>query len=198
MRGCRGSESAFHKQWELILVAQRSQRFEAFIDLHRCHVWKELSGKKSNLQIGPLTSLRPNWKAVEVARMQRQEFGCELCWPAGAGAAWEARDGLTRLKELIDESHFIVAILVCPRCDQRYVSIFTELIDWEDGEDPQYWTLMPITEAEANGLIQQETSLNKISLNALGHGRRSLRRDHPKAGPPRVFWGSGILIGPHD
>ena len=130
--------------------------------------------------------------------MHTQEFGCEPCWPTDAPAAWRARDGLNRLKELIDESHFIVAILVCPQCDQRYVSIFTEMIDWVDGEDPQYWTLMPITEAEAEGLIHQDTSLIEISLNALERGRRSLRRDHPKAGPPRVFWGNGVVVGPHD
>ena len=130
--------------------------------------------------------------------MQAQEFGCQLCWPADALAAWEARNRLTRLKELIDESHFIVAILGCGHCDQRYVSIFTELIDWADGEDPQYWTLMPITETEAEGLIQQEMSLNEEILTALGPGRRCLRRDHPKAGSPQVFWGRGVLIGPHD
>jgi hypothetical protein len=130
--------------------------------------------------------------------MQTQEFGCDRCWPADARAAWGARDGLTRLKELIDESHFIVAILVCPGCDQQYVSIFTEMIDWADGNDPQYWTLLPITGAEAAGLIRQGTSLDETGLNALGRERRSLRRDHPRDGPPRVFWGSGILVGPHD
>ena len=130
--------------------------------------------------------------------MQTREFGCDLCWPADARAAWGARDGLSRLKELIDESHFIVALLACPRCAQRYVSVFTELIDWGDGNDPQYWILLPITEAEAGGLIEQGSSLKETSLNALGRGRRSLQRDHPKAGPPRVFWGSGVFVGPHD
>jgi hypothetical protein len=99
---------------------------------------------------------------------------------------------------LIDESHFIVAILACPRCGQQYVSVFTELIDWADGNDPQYWTLLPITWAEAESLMRQGASLSEMSLNALGRERRSLRRDHPKAGPPRVFWGSGINVGPHD
>ena len=130
--------------------------------------------------------------------MQTREFGCDFCWPADASAAWAARGGLTRLKELIDESHFIVALLACPRCAQQYVSIFTEMIDWADGNDPQYWTLLPVTEAEAEGLVQQEASLVETSLNALGRDRRSLRRDHPKAGPPRVFWGSGGLVGLHD
>lgn len=130
--------------------------------------------------------------------MQTREFGCDLCWPADARAAWSARDGLSRLKELIDESHFIVAILACPRCAQRYVSIFTEMIDWADGNDPQSWTLLPLTEAEAEGLIRQGDSLDELSLNALGRERRSLWRDHPKDGPPRVSWGSGIRVGPHD
>ena len=130
--------------------------------------------------------------------MQTHKFGCDLCWPADAGAAWGARGGLSRLRGLIDESHFIVAILACPRCGQQYVSVFTELIDWADGNDPQYWTLLPITWAEAESLMRQGASLSEMSLNALGRERRSLRRDHPKAGPPRVFWGSGINVGPHD
>lgn len=137
-------------------------------------------------------------KGGEVERMQTEGFGCERCWPADAHAAWEARGGLTHLEELIDESHFHVMILICPRCAQRYVSVFTELIDWKDGEDPQYWTLMPITDAEAESLSRQGTSLDEMSLNALGRARRGLRRDHPKAEPPRVFWGSGIRVGPHD
>ena len=153
--------------------------------------------RRLNSSVGRLIKTLAD-EAGEVERMQTQEFGCDLCWPADARAAWSARDGLSRLKELIDESHFIVAILACPGCDQRYVSIFTEMIDWEDGNDPQYWTLLPITVAEAEGLIQQEASLNEMSLNALGRGRRCLRRDHPKEGPPQLFWGSGILIGPHD
>lgn len=130
--------------------------------------------------------------------MQTQEFGCDFCWPADAGAAWAARAALTRLKQLIDESHFIVALLACPRCAQRYVSIFTELIDWGTGNDPQYWTLLPLTATEAEDLIQQGPALDELSLNALGRGRRALQRDYPKAGPPRVYWGSGGLVGPHD
>lgn len=137
-------------------------------------------------------------EASEVELMRTREFGCDLCWPADARAAWGARDGLARLKGLIDESHFIVAVLACPRCGQRYVSVFTEMIDWEDGNDPQCWTLLPITGAEAEGLIRQEAPPDEMSLNALGRGRRSLLRDHPKDGPPRVSWGSGILVGPHD
>lgn len=130
--------------------------------------------------------------------MQTQTFGCDRCWPSDAHAAWDARDGLTRLKDLIDESHFIVAILACPSCAQRYISVFTETIDWTGGNDPQHWSLLPITAAEAVGLIHEEASLNETRLNALGRERRSLERDHPRDGPARVFWGRGIVANPHD
>jgi len=127
-----------------------------------------------------------------------QTFGCDACWPADAHAAWGARARLSRVSALIDESHLIVTILACPRCAQRFVSVFTETIDWADGDDPQYWTLLPIAVDEAEDLVQRAASLNEASLNALGPERRSLRRDIPKGAPPRVFWGSGILVGPHD
>jgi hypothetical protein len=125
-------------------------------------------------------------------------LGCERCWPSSAEAAWEARSALTQVAELIDESHFHVMILACPGCTQRFLSVFTETVDWVDGDDPQYWTLLPITETEATDLDQQRSSLNETKLDALGPGRRCLRLDHPKAAPRRIFWGTGISVGLHD
>lgn len=127
-----------------------------------------------------------------------QRFGCEHCWPAAAHVAWEARGTLTRAAELVDESHFHVMILACPQCAQPFASVFTELIDWVDGDDPQYWTLLPITDAEAAALLGRGDSLSEADLNALGPNRRSLQRDHPKGAPPRLSWGSGLYVGPHD
>lgn len=130
---------------------------------------------------------------------QKQDFGCKRCWPSIADAAWEARKGLTQVAEMIDESHFHVMILACPSCAQRFVSIFTESIDWKDGDDPQYSALLPITEAEAVDLVRRRDSLTEATLNALGPGRRSLQRDYPKeATKPSNYWGTGILVGPHD
>ena len=128
----------------------------------------------------------------------REDFGCERCWPPTADAAWDARGSFTHVAELIDESHFHVMILACPRCSQRFVSVFTETIDWEDGDDPQYWTLLPITVAEHADLVQQRDSLTETTLNGLGPGRRCLRLDHPKAAAQRIFWGTGISVGWHD
>jgi hypothetical protein len=128
----------------------------------------------------------------------RGNFGCESCWPSGADAAWEARGALTRAQDLVEESHFHVQILACARCNQRFVSVFTEMIDWKDGDDPQYWTLLPVTETEAADLVRRRDSLTETSLEALGRDRRCLSHDYPKAGAQRTYWSTGISIGPHD
>jgi hypothetical protein len=125
-------------------------------------------------------------------------FGCKRCWPPAAEVAWEARGGLTPVDELIDESHFGVLMLACPHCAQRFLSVFTERVDWKDSDDPQYWTQLPLTEAEATDLLRDRASLTEAVLDALGPGRRCLRLEHPKGGPRRIVWGSGIGVEPHD
>lgn len=140
----------------------------------------------------------PAIPAIIPAMTDEAKFGCEGCWPAEAGAAWKARDALDRVAELVDESHFGVRILACPRCAQRFVWIFTETIDWVDGEDPQYCTLLPLTEAEAAELTGQGASTIERKLAALGPGRRSLRSDFPKGKPRRIHWGKGLSVWPHD
>lgn len=124
--------------------------------------------------------------------------GCALCWPASAEAAWNARKGFTLAAELIDESHFHVMILACPQCGQRFLSVFTELIDWVDGDDAQYWQVIPITEGEAAALTSCGPALTAHEINAVGPGRQSLVRDYPTGQAPREFWGTGIMVGPHD
>src|ERR1041385_192441 len=100
-------------------------------------------------------------------------FGCEHCWPESAEAAWSARFRLSHEGELIDESHFHVLILGCTECHQRFVSIFTESIDWEDGEDPQFWTVLPLTTSEVDALTRPGSPVTEATLNSLGEGRRN-------------------------
>jgi hypothetical protein len=131
-------------------------------------------------------------------------FGCERCWPAAPESAWEARRALTKDLDLVDESHFHVAIGSCGRvtrrfgdCGQRFISVFTETIDWVDGDDPQDWTQLPLTADEAGALRRAGDALES-RLNNLGRERRSLRRDSPKGCPPRLFWSTGVFVGRHD
>jgi hypothetical protein len=100
--------------------------------------------------------------------------------------------------EPIDESHFHVMVLRCAGCEQRFVSVFTETIDWEDGEDPQHWTLLPVTREEAARLARSGAAPTEAGLNALGPGRRSLCLSHPKGEPSRAYWSLGLHVGPHD
>jgi uncharacterized protein YbaR (Trm112 family) len=125
-------------------------------------------------------------------------LGCERCWPSAADAAWKARDGLALTAELIDESHYHVMILACPQCGQRFLSVFTERIDWSNGDDAQYWRVVPITKSEAAELIHRGSALTEIEINAVGSNRRSLLRSYPTGEGPREFWGTGITVGPHD
>ena len=125
-------------------------------------------------------------------------FGCEACWPDELEAAWLARRSLATKAELVDESHYHVMVLACAACCQHFVSVFTEMIDWIDGDDPQYWTVMPISDAEVTDLLEKVGSVTEAQLNALGPGRRCLQRDYPKGKPARLCWGRGILVGPHD
>ncbi|HWB87283.1 MAG TPA: hypothetical protein VG675_24285 [Bryobacteraceae bacterium] len=128
----------------------------------------------------------------------KETFGCERCWPQAAHAAWEARRALSIADQLIEESHFHVMTLACPHCSQRFLSVFTETIDWDDGDDPQYWTLLPLTETEAADLLEQRDSLTEAKLESLGHGRRCLKLSHPKGAKPVASWGKGIFVGMHD
>ncbi|HOT00938.1 MAG TPA: hypothetical protein PLY66_08010 [Acidobacteriota bacterium] len=75
--------------------------------------------------------------------------------------------------------------------------MFTERIDWADGEDPQDWTVLPITAAGLAALAATGAAIEP-ALITLAPRWRSLRREFPKGRRPRVHWDSGISIGPHD
>ena len=128
----------------------------------------------------------------------QESSGCARCWPASAEAAWAARKSLSREAELFDESHLHVMIQACPDCAQRFVSVFAETVDWVDGEDPQYWSVLPVTATEAADLVARGDSLAEGHLVVLGPDRRCLHRDFPKHAEPRCYWGIGMRIGPHD
>jgi hypothetical protein len=128
-----------------------------------------------------------------------QEYGCERCFQASADSAAEFRRNFTQVAQLVDESHFTVRVLECPRCGQRSVSVFTETIDWIGGDDAQYWSLLPLTQAESERLIAQGENVDVRGIESLGRKRRFLQIDFPTGKPKRVVWAEGwLLIGPHD
>ena len=127
-----------------------------------------------------------------------ESFGCARCWPADADECYLSLPELVREISLIEESHFGVSIRSCGHCRQLFLAVFCETIDWADGEDPQFWTLLPITRDESSALSQRGSALSEAELSAVGTGRRSLRRDWPKGTPPRTYWATGLSIQAHD
>jgi hypothetical protein len=119
------------------------------------------------------------------------EFGCGLCFGEDAAAAYAHRFAPSHV--LIDESHFGVSVRRCPACGQSFVHVFTEFVDWVDGDDPQYTDLVPVTDEEAADLSSQGEHVDLHAIEALGAARRRLVMSHPKGGPRRVFWTTGGL-----
>ena len=134
---------------------------------------------------------------MSIQEENAQTFGCETCWPESADAAWVAFDNYVILTRLVDESHYKISLRQCPACGQRFVYVFTETVDWIDGEDPQYRTVMPLTEQEAAELEDCTQHLEGM-LQSLAPERRSLKIDFPKGDDMTKYWGRGIRIGSHD
>lgn len=110
-----------------------------------------------------------------------------------------ALPGLRPIARLVDGSHFVVRVLACPVCGQHCVSIFTETIDWQDGEDPQYRSVLPVTSEESAALLAASPDSLVALIESLGRDRRYLQDDWPKDAPHRTRWADGpLLIGPHD
>ncbi|SEJ91225.1 hypothetical protein SAMN05192539_102341 [Paraburkholderia diazotrophica] len=94
----------------------------------------------------------------------------------------------------IDEAHFNIRGLECPHCTRRFVSVFTETIDWSRGDDGQSWTMAPVTLGEFERVEALLASSIEAALHVVPSGRRSLRRDHPSGGDARTFWATGIGV----
>ncbi len=118
-------------------------------------------------------------------------FGCPLCFGEDPTAA--SNHNLETRSTLIDESHFDVALRRCPACGQQFVCIFTEFVDWADGDDPQYCDRLPLTATEADALAAQGAAVDLKQIEELGRDRRRLKMDHPKGKPRQVAWADGGL-----
>lgn len=76
--------------------------------------------------------------------------------------------------------------------------VFSESIDWINGDDAQSWTTAPVTADEFARVEALVPSSIEAALCAVPAERRSLRREYPTGGDARVSWTSGIAVGGHD
>lgn len=82
-----------------------------------------------------------------------------------------------------DESHLIRRLLKCRECNQLYFYEFYETIDWENGNDPQYRSYIPVETKD-----EIETLKNASVFDLMKFSPR-LQRDFPKdAETPTTQW----------
>ena len=76
--------------------------------------------------------------------------GCGACSCEDAEAAWRHfADGVDSDASIVDGPHFIVPIVRCHACSQRFIRIFTEFIDWPSGQARR------VTRAAATFLVSE-------------------------------------------
>ena len=125
------------------------------------------------------------------------ENGSEQCWSSEPSVAWRAVTSIPIQVYLIDESHYIVSIRMCPSCSQHYLQVTTETVDWKDGADPIYRTIIPIDDAERTELMSSKRLDAKV-IEGVGVGRQSLKFDWPKNQEASIYWATGVRVGVHD
>jgi hypothetical protein len=84
---------------------------------------------------------------------------------------------------LADTSHFSRGLLKCRECGKLYFWEFRETVDWDDGDDAQYQTYIPVTAPEEIAALKQTLGIEFPRYTP------RLQRDFPKgAKVPTVRW----------
>jgi hypothetical protein len=99
--------------------------------------------------------------------------------------------GLETERLIVDDPHFLVSLPRCRGCGQGFVSIFTEFVDWEGGDDAQHRDVVPVTPAETAIVVEQGEDVDLRYLGSLGEGRRRLSTDRPTGDHKRTGWKVG-------
>ena len=94
----------------------------------------------------------------------------------------EARETMEVVEELVKDSHLSRSLLRCRECGQLYFYEFYEIVDWVNGNDPQYTTYIPTT-------MEEVADLAAMSIWDLLKCTPRIQRDWPRdADKPRVRW----------
>jgi hypothetical protein len=99
------------------------------------------------------------------------------------GLALRPRECFESIETFADDSHLSRSLLRCRECGQLYFHEFYEEMDWDDGDDAQYQTYIPVpTREEAERM--KDLKVFELTLYS-----PRLQRDFPKGQTgPRVHW----------
>ena len=114
-------------------------------------------------------------------------FGCDKCCNDDAFTSWKHGRNLTAT--LVDDPHFSLTITKCPDCNQKFLKVFTEIVDWVDGDDSQYWDLLPLSDDEAAEIERAGKDVSHEYIMEISEDRRHLKRDSHG-----IRWCSGGLF----
>ncbi|MBU1033186.1 hypothetical protein KJ937_04645 [Patescibacteria group bacterium] len=113
--------------------------------------------------------------------INREPTQCHL-WKDANITMGEVINSLECIKTYVKDSHFSRKLMKCTDCGQLYVKEFYETVDWEDGEDPQYHTFVPvINEKDAE-------EVNKANINEIHAFSPRLNIDWPKGKEQTMYW----------
>jgi hypothetical protein len=87
-----------------------------------------------------------------------------------------------RIRTYVNDSHLMRELLKCRECGQLYFYEFYEEIDWDEGEDPQYRTYIPV-ESDMEIEVLKRTSPSEL----VSYFPR-LQSDFPKEGRKAPRW----------
>ena len=123
-----------------------------------------------------------------------------ICRGSDCLAAKEAIQKGRFIVELIDESHFGASIKRCEVCAQSFLTMFCEYVDWADGDDPQRWLAVPVTEDEVRRLRTANVAADENAiLGIVTDERRFLFHDMPKGTSATLTWMTRVPYIPgHD
>lgn len=112
----------------------------------------------------------------------RKPIQCHL-WQRDSLTAEDLHDAFETVETFEDESHLMRSLRRCKDCSQLYFYEFYEEIDWNEGNDPQYCTYIPVDTKD------DIETLKKTDSRLLFTFTPRLHKHWPaQAGRPEVFW----------
>jgi len=123
-----------------------------------------------------------------------EDTGCARCFGADAAVAWSAiRSG--RSSSLISELRSGVDLETCT-CGQQFAVVFTERVNYLEGEDEMTWLALPISRAERARLVGSDPSQVPGMLVGIDASRRFLARTQVGASVDAWWRDGGFSIDP--
>jgi|GEM_PF-2967649 len=135
------------------------------------------------------------WKTFWDAFMQRLKIKYDLhhlyrpiqchLWKKENISNSDLHSSFKVLETFSEDSHLSHRLITCKDCGQLYLQEFYEEVDWEDGEDPQYVTYVPVKDRN------QAIKIHRSGVLMSQIFRPSLKCDWPKGKDRSIYWVRG-------